>query len=168
MDADFMHRIRTSEDMTLLHYASKHQLDDVVSYLSVISSHEEINSEDPYGFTPLLYYLFKENYDMCSKLIFRGADVNHIYQMHNGRTAVAIMVEQRNDLAVKFLLDKLANPHYVFGSDHKDACDLAKENGLDKRFYVMAKCNGEHKIFPRGDAVFAAPVTDHRKEMVNA
>jgi hypothetical protein len=30
---------------------------------------------------------------MCSKLIFRGADVNHIYQLHNGKTAVAIMVE---------------------------------------------------------------------------
>ena len=124
MDADFLHRIRTSENMTLLHYAAKHQLDDVVSYLSVISSHEEMNSEDPYGFTPLLYYLFKESYDMCAKLIFRGANVNHIYQMHNGKTAVAIMVEQRNDLAVKFLLDKLANPHYVFGADNKDACDL--------------------------------------------
>jgi hypothetical protein len=24
MDADFLHRIRTSEDMTLLHYAAKH------------------------------------------------------------------------------------------------------------------------------------------------
>jgi hypothetical protein len=55
----------------------------------------------------------------------------------------------------------------VFGNDNKDACDLAKENGLEKRFYVMAKCNGEHKIFPRGDAVIAH-VTDHRKEMVVA
>lgn len=44
---------------------------------------------------------------------------------------------------------------------------MAKENGLDKRFYVLAKCNGEHKIFPRGDAVIAQ-VTDHRKEMVVA
>ena len=70
-------------------------------------------------------------------------------------------------MAVKFLLDKLANPHYVFGTDNKDACDLAKENGLDKRFHVLAKCNGEHKIFPRGDAVIAH-VTDHRKEMVVA
>jgi hypothetical protein len=104
---------------------------------------------------------------MCTKLVFRGADVNHIYQLHGGKTAVAIMVEQKNDQAVKFLLDKLANPHYVFGLENQDACDLAKLNGLDKRFYVLAKCNGEHKIFPRGDAV-VLPVTDHRKEIALA
>ena len=74
---------------------------------------------------------------MCAKLVFRGADVNHFYHMHGGKTAVAIMVEQKNDLAVKFLLDKLANPHYVFGFENKDACDLAKENGLAKRFFVL-------------------------------
>jgi len=50
---------------------------------------------------------------------------------------VAIMVEQKNDLAVKFLLDKLANPHLVFGTENKDACDLAKLNGIDRRFYVF-------------------------------
>ena len=76
------------------------------------------------------------------------------------------MVEQKNDLAVKFLLDKLANPHIVFGFDNKDACDLAKDNGLDKRFFVFAKCNGEHKVYskdPMPDAV-----TDHRKEIALA
>jgi len=109
----------------------------------VICSHEELSAEDPFGFNPLLYYLTRDQYDMCAKLVFRGANVNHIYQLHGGKPAVAIMVEQRNDIAVKFLLDKLANPHLVFGFDNKDACDLAKENGLDKRFFVFGKCNGE-------------------------
>jgi hypothetical protein len=67
---------------------------------------------------------------------------------------------------VKFLLDKLANPHLVFGFDHKDACDLAKENGLDKRFFVFGKCNGEQKVYPKEPLLGA--VSDHRKEMVLA
>ena len=112
-------------------------MDEVVSYLSVICSHEEISAEDPQGFNPLLYYLCKDSFEMAAKLVFRGANVNHLYQLHGGKPAVAIMVEQKNDLAVKFLLDKLANPHLVFGTDNKDACDLAKTNGLDRRFYVF-------------------------------
>ena len=138
-----------------------------MSYLSVICTHEELNQEDPFGFTPLLYYLFRDNFDMCAKLVFRGGNVNHFYQMHGGKTAVALMVEHKNDQAVKFLLDKLANPHYVFGLENKDACDLARQNGLDKRFFVLSKCNGEHKLFPHGDTALV-PVTDPRKEIVLA
>lgn len=99
---------------------------------------------------------------MCAKLVFRGADVNHLYRYHGGMPAIAIMVEQKNDLAVKFLLDKLANPHIVFGFDNKDACDLAKSNGLDKRFFVFGKCNGEHKLYSKEP--FPGSITDHRKE----
>jgi len=164
-NADFLHQVRTSDGSSLIQYAAKNSLDDVMSYLSVIFTHDELNAEDPFGFTPLLYYLFKEDFDMSAKLVFRGADVNHLYSMHGGKSAVAIMVEQKNDLAVKFLLDKLANPHLVFGLDNKDACDLAKENGLDKRFFAFGKCNGENKVFPR-DAV--GPITDHRKELAIA
>ena len=138
-----------------------------MSYLSVICTHEELNQEDPFGFTPLLYYLFRDNFDMCAKLVFRGANVNHFYQMHGGKTAVALMVEHKNDQAVKFLLDKLANPHYVFGLENRDACDLARQNGLDKRFFVLSKCNGEHKLFPHGDTALV-PVMDPRKEIVLA
>lgn len=79
---------------------------------------------------------------------------------------MAIMVEQKNDIAVKFLLDKLANPHLVFGTGHRDACDLAKENGLDKRFFVFQKCTGEHKVYPADPVPGSA--TDHRKELVMA
>lgn len=165
-DADFLHRVKTSDGASLIQYAAKIQLDDIVSYLSVICTHEELSEEDPFGFNPLLYYLVKDSYDMAAKLVFRGANVNHLYKMHGGMPAVAIMVEQRNDIAVKFLLDKLANPHLVFGFDNKDACDLAKENGLDKRFFVFGKCNGEHKVYPKDP--LPGSVVDHRKETVLA
>jgi hypothetical protein len=59
----------------------------------------------------------------------------------------------------------LANPHLVFGFDNKDSCDLAKENGLDKRFFAFAKCNGENKIYPQDRLL---PATDHRKEVALA
>lgn len=67
---------------------------------------------------------------------------------------------------MKFLLDKLANPHMVFGVESKDACDLAKENGLDKRFWVFAKCNGESKVFPKDPLNY--PLLDHRKALAQA
>ena len=44
------------------------------------------------------------------------------------------MVELKKEFAVKFLLDKYANPHICFGEKNQDACDIAKENGMDKRF----------------------------------
>ena len=163
-NADFLPSVRSSNGSTLIQYAAKAQLDEVVSYLSVICSHEELSAEDSSGFNPLLYYLCKDNYEMASKLVFRGANVNHLYQLHGGKPAVAIMVEQKNDLAVKFLLDKLANPHLVFGYDNKDACDLAKLNGLDKRFYVFSKCNGESKIYPKDP--LPGSIRDHHKDVV--
>jgi hypothetical protein len=92
-EAEFLHRIRTSDGMTLIQYGAKTGLDDAVSYLSVICTHEELSAEDPFGFNPLLYYLTRDNYEMCAKLVFRGANVNHIYQLHGGKPAVAIMVE---------------------------------------------------------------------------
>jgi ankyrin repeat protein len=136
-DADFLHTVRTSDGSSLFQYAAKAQLDEAVSYLSVICTHEELSAEDPTGFNPLMYYLAKDSWAMAAKLIFRGANVNHLYKLHGGKSALAIMVEQKNDVAVKFLLDKLANPHLVFGLGNQDACDLAKENGLDKRFFVF-------------------------------
>ena len=78
-DADFLHRVRTSEGASLIQYAAKGQLDDAVSYLSVICTHEELNAEDPYGFNPLMYYLSKDNFEMSAKLVFRGANVNHLF-----------------------------------------------------------------------------------------
>ena len=92
-DADFLHRVRTSDGSSLIQYSAKSQLDEVISYLSVISSHDELNAEDAYGFTPLLYYLCKEDFNMCAKLVFRGSDVNHLFKYHGGKPAIAIMVE---------------------------------------------------------------------------
>jgi hypothetical protein len=63
-------------------------------------------------------------------------------------------------------LDKLANPHLVFGYDNKDACDLAKDNGLNRRFFVFDKCNGEHKVYPND--LLPTSATDHRKEFTIA
>ena len=43
-DADFLHRVRTSDGSSLIQYSAKSQLDEVISYLSVICSHDELNA----------------------------------------------------------------------------------------------------------------------------
>lgn len=94
----------------------------------------------------MTYYLARDDFDMCSRLIFRGADVNYILKKNGGRTPLIKMVESKNDQAVKFLLDKNANPHICFGTNNQDSCDVAKANGMSKRFYVFMKCDGTLKI----------------------
>ncbi|CDW75331.1 ankyrin repeat-containing protein [Stylonychia lemnae] len=129
-----------------LQYAALNSLDEIVSYLSVISSRIQLDEEDENGMNAFLYYLSRDNYEMCNKLIFRGADVNHVYIRNGGKTPIIMMVQLKNDVAIKFLLDKNANPHICFGADKLDACDLAKQNGLEKRFYIFQKCDGQTKI----------------------
>lgn len=144
------------ENLTFIQYAAKHNLNELVTYLSVICKREEIDEEDHHGFNPLLYYLMRNDYEVCTKLIFRGANVNHIYKAHGGKTAVALMILNKNEIAVKYLLDKLANPHICFPAvnpstnetEWLDACDLARARGLDNRFFVFLKCKGDHKVVP--------------------
>ena len=73
-----------------------------------------------------MYYLQRDDFDGCSRLIFRGADVNHVMQKNGGKTPLIMMVEQKNDQAIKYLLDKNANPHICFGAEKLDACDVAR------------------------------------------
>ena len=47
-------------------------------------------------------------------------------QKNGGKTPLIMMVEQKNDQAIKYLLDKNANPHICFGAEKLDACDVAK------------------------------------------
>lgn len=68
-----------------------------------------------------------KNWTMCSKLIVRGAKIDYVNK--NGNTAFHIMVTNKNEEAVNFLLRKGANPH-IMDLEAKDACDKAKENGL--------------------------------------
>lgn len=65
---------------------------------------------------------------------------------------------------MKFLLDKLANPHICFGPEHLDACDLAKRIGMDRRFFVFSKCSGEHKVVPQ-DAKGVVMIDLHEKDI---
>lgn len=75
---------------------------------------------------------------MCSKLIFRGANINYINS--KGLSAIHLMVEHKINKSIKFLLDKSANPH-VMDFNGLDACDKAKKNGLAERYPVFNTCN---------------------------
>ena len=78
---------------------------------------------------------------MCNKLIFRGANPNHqLKAKYEGMTLIALMTEEMKDTAIKYLFDKKADPHITFGPNQMDACDIAKQNGLVKRFFPFTKC----------------------------
>ncbi len=117
-----------------------------MQYISVLAPRQHLDLEDESGHNALLYYLNRDDFDSCSRLIFRGADVNYIMQKNGGKTLLILMVEQKNDQAIKYLMDKNANPHICYGVEKWDACDVAKENGIAKRFYVFMKCDGSFKI----------------------
>ena len=72
--------------------------------------------------TVLMRYLFKEDFDMCAKLIIRGANMD--YCNKNGLTALHLMIENRLLKACRFLLEKGSNPHIV-DLQGEDCCDKA-------------------------------------------
>ena len=57
------------------------------------------------------------------------------------------MTEEMNDKAIKYLFEKRADPHITFGPNQIDACDIARKNGLDKRFFPFTKCPKFQKEF---------------------
>ena len=59
-------------------------MNEIVAYLAVISPRINLNEEDDSGMNALTYYLAREDFEMCNKLIFRGADVNHIFLKNSG------------------------------------------------------------------------------------
>jgi ankyrin repeat protein len=64
---------------------------------------------------------------MCSRLLVRGADINHVNR--NGNTALHLCVENSLLDAINFLLKKGANPH-IADLSNEDACDKAKKNSI--------------------------------------
>ena len=65
----------------------------MVSYISVISSRAHLDEEDDTGNNALTYYLQRDDFDMCSRLIFRGADANVVLKKNGGKTPLILMVE---------------------------------------------------------------------------
>ena len=74
-----------------------------------------------------MHRLVKNDFKMVRKLLSRGANIDFVNR--NGNTALHLCVKMKRAEAVKFLLEKNAQQH-ITDLEGRDACDMAKENGL--------------------------------------
>lgn len=78
-----------------------------MNYLSLRVSN--LNVPDPLGHTVLSRLVLMQAYEIVFRLISRGAMIN--FQNREGRTALILAVIEDNFEAVRFLLEKGADPH---------------------------------------------------------
>lgn len=71
-------------------HACQHAKFDVVNYLSVRKV--DLNIQDSEGRSLLMKCLLAEQYELASKLITRGADIDFVNQQ-NGQTALTIAIK---------------------------------------------------------------------------
>ena len=86
-----------------------------------------LDIEDRDGKTVLMRALWGENFELATKLISRGANINAVNR--EGRTALTHAVSEKRLSIIDFLLKNGANPH-IEDLSGKDCCDYAKESGL--------------------------------------
>jgi len=101
-------------------YACNNGRFDVVNYFSV--RRINLNVLDLDGKSLLVKTLLAEQYELASKLIIRGADVD--FRNSDGQTALTIAINLRRIPMAKYLLVNGANPH-IEDRTSKDSCDYA-------------------------------------------
>ena len=110
-------------------------MDNIVNYLSLRA--KNLDDEDHEGLTVFARYVLNENYDMATRLLQRGANVNHTNR--DGKSTLTLSVQQGKEKAVSYLLGKGADPHYEDLIGH-DTCDYAKNSEKFANFPVFNMC----------------------------
>lgn len=124
-------------------FAAKKNYANVVNYLSLRT--RDLNEEDGNSITILVYQLFSSEFSMAARLIVRGANIDYVNR--NGNTALHLCIENKLVAAVKFLLDRGANPH-IMDLQGEDSCDKARANGLALEIPEFNNCNITMKVLP--------------------
>jgi ankyrin repeat protein len=81
-----------------------------------------IDVEDNDGTTLIMKVLTSERFDLATKLLNRGSDINSFNR--DGQTALSYFIHQGNYRVVDFLLKMKADPHVEDFNGH-DSCDYA-------------------------------------------
>ena len=92
--------------------------------------------EDREGKTVLVRVLEAYKFELATKLIRRGADVNSVNR--EGRTALTIAILQHRVPIVEYLLKNQANPH-IEDFQGRCSCDYAELNNI-LNFPELLKC----------------------------
>ena len=131
--------------MTPLIYAAHRQLNQIVNHLTIRS--KNLDEEGADTLTILIHYLLNKNFKMASKIIARGANIDHVNS--NGKTALHICIENKIEEAIEFLIDKGANQH-IMDPASEDCCDKAKKAGFGLKMLAFQNCNPMKKVKPVG------------------
>lgn len=112
----------------------------------LIKKMPNLDQEDDTGFTIFSKYLLMENIEICARLLDSGSNLNHINI--NGKTPLHLAIECKKPKAIKFLVEKGANPH-IEDFYHEDACDKAKKLPFDLEdniMFVFLQCRPDKRI----------------------
>ena len=150
-----------SQGFTPVTLAVRNSLYDVVNYLSLRKCN--LNQEDPYNRTPLMYYLLYSEellsqdhmpanklklLNHARKLIARGADINYTSETSlAGQSLLIQAICAQKHYAIEFLLDHDADPH-IMDLAGRDACDHAKRMGLASSYPQLQFCDREKRKQP--------------------
>ena len=98
---------------------------------------KNLDDEDPEGLTVFVRYALNENFDLATRLLQRGANVNHANR--DGKSPLTLSIQQGKEKVVQYLLGKGADPHYEDLIGH-DSCDYAKNSEKFANFPVFNMC----------------------------
>ena len=112
--------------------AAKLHKDTLTNYISL--RFNKLDNEDPEGLTIFSRYILKNSFDLATKFMQRGCNVN--YQNRDKRTPLTLAILRGNEDAVKYLLGKGADPHYE-DLTGKDSCDYALKSDIFKYYSVF-------------------------------
>ncbi|CDW86931.1 ankyrin repeat-containing protein [Stylonychia lemnae] len=127
--------LKNKQDYDPIHYACKIERDDIVNYLSLRM--KNLDTEDKKGRTLLFKYLQIDEFEMCLRLLQRGASINH--RNKDGKTILIMQVEAGNEEAVKFLCGKGLDFHIKDNSGN-DACYYAKRGVVFASWPEFGQC----------------------------
>ena len=83
--------------------------------------------EDKEGKTVLMRVLEQYNFELATKLVRRGADINSVNK--EGKTALTVFLLAHRAPIVEYLLKNGADPH-IADLSGRDSCDYAKLNNI--------------------------------------
>lgn len=89
-----------SQGLNPLMFASQQKHDDMIKFLAVRT--RNLNQQDNEGMTILMYNILSQNYDLCSRILCRGAKIDMVNKF--GKTALHMCVEKRLNEQIDFLL----------------------------------------------------------------
>ena len=82
--------VRNTQGQSPITFAAFCQMDNIVNYLSLRA--KNLDDEDPEGLTVFARYVLNENFDMATRLLQRGANVNHTNR--DGKSTLTLAVQQ--------------------------------------------------------------------------